>query len=189
MNAEVPRLAAQQRALLALIKDRPVSKPAPHPEPRTENSDPYLELVRNSRGLAMVRTVTARWLRFDVERHALLTSAVLAHSGRFEAELARLCRDPGTPLAIDALGLYFVERHIADADALVAAVASTERALLLIARGDRPRHDVSWDRDPAAVLGALLAGQAPPEATLGNFRVIVSRALPQLIEVRQEPQR
>lgn len=183
MNAEAPRLAAQQRALLALIKDRPMSEPASNREPRTEPADPYLEQVRNSRGLAMVRTITARWLRFDLERHAPLTSAVLAHAGRFEAELTRLGRDPRIPSAVDALGLYFVERHVADGDTLIAAVAGTERALILIARGDRSRHDVPWDRDPAAVLNALLAGQAPPAAIPGNFRVVVSRAVPQLIEV------
>ena len=184
MSAEAPRLAAQQRALLALIKDRPGPEPPSGQEPREKAADPYVDQVRGSRGLAMVRTIRAEWLRFDLGRVAPLTSAVLAQAGRFEAELTRLGRDAGTPAAADALGLYFCARHVADADPLVAAVAGTERALILIARGDQSQHEVSWDRDPAAVLNALLAGQVPAGEP-GDFRVTVSKALPQLIEVRR----
>jgi hypothetical protein len=184
MSAEASQLAAQQRALLALVKNRPLPEPAPSRDQHTETTDPYLERVRNSRGLAMVRTIRAGWLRFDLERCAPLTSSVLAHAGRFEAELTRLGRDPRTPPAVDALGPYFVGRYLADPDTLIAAVAATERALILVARGDRARQEVSWDRDPAAILNALLAGQVPPAATPGNFRVVVSYALPQLIEIQ-----
>jgi hypothetical protein len=185
MSAEAPRLATQQRALLALVKDRPMPQPTPNHERRTQTTDPYLERVHNSRGLAMIRTIRTRWLRFDLERYAPLTSSMLIHAGRFEAELTQLGRDPGTPSAIDALGLHFVERHITDTDTLIAAVAATERALILLAHGDRTQHDVSWDQDPAAVLNALLTGQVPPAPTPGNFRVVVSHFLPQLIQVQR----
>jgi hypothetical protein len=185
MSAEAGRLAEQQRALLALVKDRPITEPAPDQDRPAETADPYLEQVSNSHGLAMIRTIRARWLRFDVERYAPLTSGALAHAGRLEAELTLLGRDSSTPSGVDALGLHFVERYTADAESLIAAVATTERALILLARGDQARHEVSWDQDPAAVLNALLAGEAPPTATPGTFRVIVSHALPQLIEVQR----
>jgi hypothetical protein len=102
-------LAVEQRALLAMLKDRPITEPA-DPSPQASSgaagaADPYLEQVRASRGLAMLRTITSGWLRFDLKRHAPLTSTALVHSGRFEAELARMTRDPSTPSAIDALGL------------------------------------------------------------------------------------
>jgi hypothetical protein len=184
MNADTSRLAAQQRALLALVKDRPVPQLAAHPAQRRPAAEPYFDRVRDSRGLAMVRTIRASWLRFDLQRYAPLTSGMLTHAGRLEAELAQLGRDPGTPSAIDALGLHFVEQHLADTDPLIAAVAATERALILLARGDRTQHEVSWAQDPVPVLSALLASQSPPASTPGNFRVVVSHLLPELIQVQ-----
>jgi hypothetical protein len=167
MSGQAAGLAAQQRALLALLKGRPV--PAGH--------DPYLDLVRGSRGLTMLQMITTWWRRFDLERLAPLTSRALARAGRFEDALARLGRDPDTPGAISALAMHFLEQHVEDADPLIAAVASTERALTLVARGDHSRHEVRWDRDPAPVLSALLAGQRPGPAAPGDFRVTVSRGL------------
>jgi hypothetical protein len=133
--------------------------------------------------------ITAWWRRFDLERLAPLTSRALTHEGRFEGALTRLGHDADTPAAIPALAMHFLEQHVEDTDPLIAAVAATERALTLIARGDRSHHEVSWDRDPVPVLNALLAGQPPEPAALGDFRVTVSRDLPALIAVerRGEP--
>jgi hypothetical protein len=175
MSGQATRLAAQQRALLALLKGRP----APAGE------DPYLDLIRDSRGLAMLQMITAWWRRFDVERLAPLTSRALTHEGRFESALTQLGRDADTPAAISALAMYFLDQHSADTDPLIAAVASTERALTLLARGDRSHHEVRWDRDPVPVLNALLAGKPPEPAAPGDFRVTVSRDLPALIGVER----
>ncbi len=177
-------LAAEQRALLAMLKARPTTASASEEEPpHEEAADPYLELVRNSHGLRMLRTITSGWLRFDLKRAAPLTSTALLHTGRFEAELARVVRDSRTPSAVDALGLYFVETLAADTDPLIDAVARTERALILIARGDRSRHEVAWDRDPAPVLNALLVGEPPGPAEAGIFRVTAGPDLPGRIQV------
>jgi hypothetical protein len=174
-STQAPRLAAQQRGLLALLKERPAPVGA----------DPYLELVRESRGLTMLRTISTWWRRFDLERQAPLTSRALAHAGRFEDAIAQLGRRSDTPTAIDALGMRFLEHHARDADPLIAAVASTERALTLAGRGDRSRHRIAWDRAPAPILNALLAGDAPGEAAPGDYCVVVSRDLPTLISVEQ----
>lgn len=178
----VPKLAlaAQQRALIAILKDRPDPSGT---EASGGGPDPYLELVRRSRGLAMLRTITAWWRRFDLQRYAPLTTGALAHTGRLEEELTRLASDAHTPSAVDALGIYFVDRLVTDDDPLVAAVASTERALIMIARGSPSIHKVAWDRDPAAVLNALMEGRAPDKAAAGRFRVVVSADLPDLIKV------
>jgi hypothetical protein len=175
MSGQATGLAAQQRVLLALVKGRPV--PA--------GEDPYLDLIRDSRGLALLQMITTWWRRFDLERLAPLTSRALTRAGRFESALTRLGRDADTPAAISALAMYFLDQHIEDTDPLIAAVASTERALTLLARGDRARHEVLWDRDPVPVLNALLAGHPPGPAAPGDFRVTVSRDLPALIAVER----
>lgn len=181
MSGRRPGLAAEQRALLAMLKDRPIdgsAEPLPDPGPMA-----YLERVRTSHGLGMLRTITSGWLRFDLKRAAPLTSAALVHAGRFEAELARVVCDPKTPSAVDALGRYFAETLVGDGDPLVAAVARTERALILIAQGDRSRHEIAWDRDPAPVLNALLAGELPGPAAAGDYLVSVGHELPGRIAV------
>lgn len=182
-SGQAAGLAAQQQALLALLKGRPV--PAAE-VPAAE--DPYLDLVRGSRGLEMLQMITAWWRRYDVERLAPLTSRALTCEGRFEDALTRLGRDAGAPAAISALVMHFLEQHVADTDPLIAAVASTERVLALAARGDRSEHEIPWDRDPAPVLNALLAGHPPGPAAPGDFRVTVSRGLPGLIAIeRRQP--
>jgi hypothetical protein len=175
MSGQAVRLAAQQRALLALLKSRPVPV----------GKDPYLDLIRGSRGLTMLQMITAWWRRFDLERLAPLTSRALTREGRFEGALTRLGRDAATPVAISALAMHFLEQHVEDTDPLIAAVASTERALTLVARGDRSHHEVVWDRDPVPVLNALLAGHPAGPAAPGDFRVTVSRDLPALIAVER----
>jgi hypothetical protein len=81
--------------------------------------------------------------------------------------------------------MHFLEQHVRDTDPLIAAVASTERALTLIARGDRSHHAVVWDCDPVPVLNALLAGHPLGPAEPGDFRVTVSRDLPALLAVER----
>lgn len=175
MSGQAARLAVQQRALLALLKDRPVPG----------GKDPYLDLIRGSRGLTMLQMITAWWRRFDLEQRAPLTSRALAHEGRFEDALTLLGRDADTPAAISALAMHFLEQHSEDTDPLIAAVASTERALTLVARGDRSHHEVLWDRDPTPVLNSLLAGHPPGPAAPGDFRVTVSSDRPALIAVER----
>lgn len=173
MSERPAGLAAQQRALLALLKDRPLAGQV----------DPYLDSVRNSKGLATQRMIAAWWRRFDVERLAPLTSRALGHAGRLDDALTRLQRDPDTPPGMAAVAMHFLEHHVADSDPLIAAVASTEQALTLVARGDRSRHEVAWDCDPAPVLDALLAGRQPERLVQAAFRVHVSADLPALIAV------
>jgi hypothetical protein len=175
MSGQAARLAAQQRGLVALLKGRPV--PA--------GQDSYLDLVRDSRGLAMLQMITAWWRRFDLERLAPLTSRALTREGRFEGALTRLGRDADTPAAISALVMRFLEQHVEDTDPLIAAVASTERALTLVARGDRSQHEVRWDRDPMPVLSALLAGGQLGPAVPGDFRLTVSHDRPALFTVER----
>jgi hypothetical protein len=79
--------------------------------------------------------------------------------------------------------MRFLEQHVADADPLVAAVASTERALALVGRGGRSHHEVVWDRDAAPVRIALLAADPPGSAEPGDFIVRVSHDLPALLAV------
>jgi hypothetical protein len=169
------RLADQQRELLALLKDgtRPV------------DGDAYLERVRGSRGLAMLQTIVAWWRRYDVERAAPLTCCALAHAGRLDAAIALLVDEGDVPRSIDVLGMRFMERVAEDEDTLMASIAATERALTLVARGDRTRHEIAWDRNPAPVLNAVLAGAAPPDGDPGEFRVLVSSELPEMIAVER----
>jgi len=173
MSAQTTRLADHQRAMLALLKERPVPA-AP---------EPYLDLVRDAAGLRMIRRITAWWRRFDLERLTPLTARALTNAGRFDDELARLGTDPHTPSTIDGLTAYFLEQQIRDTDPLIAAVASTERALSRVSRGDRTRHEVIWDRDPVAILNALMAGRPPDRAVAGHFSVTVSADLPTRIAV------
>jgi hypothetical protein len=206
MSGPADRLAAQQRGLLALLKGRPVDLvDDSHFDPVDDSDldlvedsdldlvgdshldlveDSYLDLVRGSRGLAMLQLITTWWRRFDLERLAPLTSRALTCQGRFEEALTRLGRDADTPAAISALVMHFLDQQAQDADPLIAAVASTERALTLVTRGDSSRHEIRWDRAPAPVLNALVAGHPPGPAAPGGFCVTVSRDLPTLIAVK-----
>lgn len=175
MNKQTTGLATQQRELLALLRGSPI--PA--------GLDPYLDLVRGSRGLTMLRTITAWWRRFDLERLTPLTSRALTHRGRFEDAITRLGSQVDVPSAISALAMHFLEQHVRDTDPLIAAVASTERALTLVARGDPSHHLVVWERDPVPVLNALLAGHPPGPAEPGDFRVTVGHDLPTLLAVER----
>jgi hypothetical protein len=173
MSEEASGLATQQRSLLALLKDRPL----------TVGDDAYLDVVRRSKGLAIQRRIAGFWRRFDVERLAPLTSRALTHAGRFEAALAGLERDPDTPPGMAAVAMHLLERHTQDSDPLIAAVASTERALTLVTRGDSTRHEIPWDVDPAPVLGALLAARRPERGAPGAFRIVVDGGLPTLLAI------
>lgn len=175
MSARNPPLAVHQRDMLALIKGRGL--PA-------DRCDPHVEVVRNSQGLAMLRMIAGWWRRRHIEHVAALTSRALDQAGRLEEAMAWLNSDPDTPAAIDALGMRFLERYAQDPDPLIAALASTERALTLVSRGDRSRHEIPWDRSPAPVLNAVLAGREPPsEVVHGDHMVVVSCELPDLIAV------
>jgi hypothetical protein len=181
MSTPPDTLAAQQRSLLALLKDRD--------DARDEPADPYLERVRASAGLRMLRTIVTWWRRYDLERQVPLTSRLLEQTGRFESDLAQLARDAATPTSVDALGIHFLERLADDPDRLVAAVARTERALGLLARGDRSSHTILWDRDPAPVLRALLAGETLGDPAPGKYGVVISAELPGLIAVESHADR
>ncbi len=181
MSAAPDTLAGHQRALLALLKDRDDTDGV--------DGDGYLESVRASAGLRMLRTIVTWWRRYDLERQVPLTSRLLEQCGRFESELGRLSRDPETPTSVDALGFHFLQRLSDDHDPLVAAVARTEHALGLVAHGNRSSHTIVWDRDPAPVLNALLAGDVPVAAARGEFRVVVSAELPALIAVETHADR
>jgi hypothetical protein len=162
-------LAEEQQALLALIKSRPIPAGA---------DETYIDRVRSSRGLEVVWMVASWWRRYDLERLAPLTTRALTNAHRFDDAVEHLGRDPDLPAGSGATTIHFLQRHVNDADPLIAAVAATELALTRAGAGDQTARTIAWPCDPWPVLDALLARRAPREAPYTPFTLTVSRSVP-----------
>jgi hypothetical protein len=85
---------------------------------------------------------------------------------------------------VERLADRFLEIDSENRDSQVATVARFEAAYLAVRRGSDERFVVSWDREPATVLGQLAAGDPLGEADgTDRYLTIVARELPGYVEV------
>ncbi len=147
-------LEEQQRALLALIKKRPL---------RLDGSDEYLERVAASGQLGLLREIALWWRALGIERNCPFTAKLLKRIGRFDLAVeAFYCRHATSPY-MEEMATQFLEVAGADPDALVRAVAGFDLAMLRVAQGDTRAFVIQWDRDPAAALTSIRSGDPLPE--------------------------
>lgn len=169
-------LEDQQRGLLDLVKRRggPVS-------------DPYLERVAASPGLAIVRETALFWRTFQVEAQCRSTSCLLKRLGWFDALVAGYFDSNATSPYVEELSRDFLRWLSMHGDALVRAVSQFELAVLEVKSGSADVFEIRWDRDPGLVLRALETGLQIPAAEAGNlYRVRVGRELPGMIACTRE---
>jgi len=173
-------LAAHQRALLELIENGA-------PADSARNGDDYLEEVAGSHGLRVLRDVVASWEAYDVRRSCPLTAVALSRSGRLEEAVGSVSFGASSGF-LESRALLFLDEIGRDADALVAAVARFERALMSVRGGDLRRHVIEWDRDPGVIINGLLEGHwLADEAPRGSYRTVIAGDLPEpVIEISGE---
>ncbi len=147
-------LEQQQRALLALIKKRPLPP---------EDSDEYLRRVGASDELGLVREIALWWRALGIERNCPLTAKLLRKIGRFEPAVESFYCHQATSPYMEEMAVQFLEMVSADSDPLARTVAAFELALTRVAQGDSREFVIQWDRDPTAVLNALRTGNPLPD--------------------------
>jgi hypothetical protein len=174
-------LAAHQRALHELIENRASTAPA-------GARDGYIDEVAGSHALGVLRDIVASWEAYDVRRSCPLTAIALSRSGRLE-EAVRSVSFSLSSAFLESRAMLFLDEIGRDGDALIAAVARFERALMCLRSGDTRRHVIEWNRDPGVIINGLLEGcwlaaDAPP----GRYRTVITGDLPEpVIEISGAP--
>jgi hypothetical protein len=160
-------LAAHQRALLELIENG--ASPAP-----AGDRDAYVDEVAASKGLRVLRDIVASWEAYDVRRSCPLTAIALSRTGRFE-EAVRGISFGASSAFLESRAMRFLDEMARDGDALIAAVARFELALMRVRQGDARQHVIEWDRDPAVIINGLLAYRwLADQAPRGRYRTVVT---------------
>jgi len=137
-------LAAQQRDLLALIKDRPVAV-----------QDPYARSLIGSERVALVRTVAVRWRAYQIEAQCRYTSRLLKRLGSFDSRVARYFSEFRSSPHVDELSAEFLREQGRAPEPLVRAVATSELALIRAPLEEFDMVETCWDRNPDLVFRAL----------------------------------
>ncbi|MDE3195710.1 MAG: hypothetical protein KGN84_05165 [Acidobacteriota bacterium] len=140
-------IECRQRALLALIKQRPLGIV----------NDPWLDRVASSRELRMLREIALWWRRFQIESRCRYTSRLLKRLECFDRAVAAYFESHATSPFIENLADGFLEALANDPDPVVSAVARFERAAL---HPQSPAPAIEWDRDPIAIF-RFIEGYGP----------------------------
>ncbi len=170
-------LELHQRGLLDLVKNRAVVP-----------SDPYLQLVANSRELAMVRKIALWWRAFALEAQCRFTTRLLRKLGCFDALVENFFDGNATSPFIEELSLHFLGSLHGHEDRLIRAVSQFELAFLKVRSGSADTYEITWDRNPDPVVLALQIGGELPACEPGYlYHMRVCRDLPDMIVCSREP--
>lgn len=181
------KLPEHQRVLFALIwEDEDGAAHADGDEHGPGDDAGYLARVRAAPGLAVTREIATWWRRYGIEQRCPFTVGLLRQRGTAAAAFEVFCRRRDLTAFIEPNGDAFLRWLEAEGgDQLLRTLARFERALLAAAKGEEPVDVlVPWDRDPVAVLDALLAGEPADAAPHGAFLMRVASTLPDLFELR-----
>jgi len=137
------RLATQQRAVLAMLKNRPCDA----------SGDDWLMLISQSRELVMLREIARWWRQYQVAGQCRFTTLLLKRTGRFEEAINRYFEADCTSPYMEEMARGFLKTLGAHGDELLRQVARTELGLIEAKQGRRT--DVDWDRHPDMVFAAL----------------------------------
>jgi hypothetical protein len=164
-------LAARQRLLLAVLKDRLLPG---SPEAR------MAERLFGRSELGLLREVSLWWRRLSILRSCRFTPALLERQGRLDTAIRDFVRSsPGSEF-VERQGELFLIHAMADSSPLVRALAATEMALLRVLRDPATPDDVIfWPAEPGAVFAGLANGlKFDLDALQGEYRVTVGRNQP-----------
>jgi hypothetical protein len=153
-------LAARQRRLLAALKGRT------HGDGRFAAPQ-----------FALLRETLLWWRQYGIAQSCRFTTALLTAQGRFEDAVAAFVRDTSGADDLETQRELFLAGAQRDPDALCAAVAATEAALLArCGVHDEAPIEIPWPQDPAPVFAALLRGEQPPAWPREPHTVLVGAA-------------
>ena len=145
------RLAEQQQALLALIKNKPLNG----------CQDEWVTRISHSPELEMMREIARWWRRYQVSAQCRFTARLLKRSGLFEDAVNRYFEQTATSPFIEELARGFLSSFAGHTVGLAQSVALTELAMLNVASGEKAF--VHWDRNPDSVFSALEKGTPLPD--------------------------
>ena len=162
------KLALRQRVLLKTLKGRELD---------AGEAGEGARLRRAVACTAMLRETMLWWRQLGLAQACPLTVAVLKRFGRWPEAVNGFVRDTPGSAQLGIQAGQFLD-HVAGAgDALIAATATTERALRRSASDADYCVELTWPCDPSPVLGHCLGG-APLE-TAGQpaerYRVTIGR--------------
>lgn len=147
----------------------------------------YLASVVNSGRVSILTHVISSWRVYDLARACPLTVAALRARGGWQDALTTFQREPAAPF-VERLAARFLDTLADHGDPLVASVARFERAYLAVTHGSDECFTVWWDREPTALLAALLSGAPIDESEgTGTYLTRVAQALPAYFEVVPRP--
>jgi hypothetical protein len=150
-------LREQQQSLRRILTGAPVTE-------ASAQTDPWLNEVMHSPGLAMTREIASWWLRFQIESQCIYTSRLMKHMGCYATYIDHhFSRNP-TPPAIEELSRHFLTSLAAHPDRLLRSVAAFELECLVPSATRQNPALILWDRDPNHVLTALTQGTELPKS-------------------------
>ena len=163
MRACVSELARVQKGMLALLKRR--EWPA---------DDPYLRVVAESAGLALVRKIGLWWTAVSLEAQCRYTTRLLKRLDEFDASVAGFFESESVSPFIEEMGPDFLRRMSAHPEPLLRSVAEFELSILLIQLGRGAPREILWDRHPERTIVALERREALPEPEPGcRYRLFI----------------
>jgi hypothetical protein len=165
-------LAQLQRGLLSLLKARPIAAP----------TDTYFERVAASNELSLAREIALWWRAYSLETYCVFTSTLLKRFGLFDKVIEAFFCSAATSPFIEQLSQDFLMWVSGHRDPLVASIASFERALLRVKRGDSRVYQLEWNRNPESLMSAILQGRELPRVETDRvYRMTISASIPKLV--------
>lgn len=153
----MPGLAEHQRAMLALVKGRPVAGAA----------DDYYARLEPTKELALLREIAIWWRVLTIEGACPSTARLLRRLGLFEESVTAFYRAENVSPYIERASVHFLQHMQAHPDPLVRSMVRFEQALALLRSGDNGAFAIDWDRHPESVFAALDSGTPLPDAEAG----------------------
>ena len=152
------RLGQQQRAVLALLKNRPCES----------GDDGWLIRIAQSKELVLLREIARWWRQYQVMGQCRFTAALLKRTRQFESAVNHHFETSATSPYMEEMARGFLKAFGGNADGLLQRVALTELGLI------EPRQGlcvkVDWDRHPDQVFAALESGsEIPPHDDQYDF--------------------
>jgi hypothetical protein len=167
-------LASLQRGLLALIKADTTALIV---------DDPYLDLVRHSHGLQVVREITQWWKLYQAEAACPLTARALKKHDGFESSMRSFARQRTMSSYVESFSDDYLTHVRLTSNGFCSTVAHFEQCLLRVKRGGRDEYTIEWECEPFAALGALLSDGDLRRVPQGKYRTRIGSRLPNLCEV------
>jgi hypothetical protein len=146
--------------------------------------DDYLRTVADSVQLQRIRSIVLWWRELDITHFCPLTSRLLKAMGIFPQVVASYYAQCSFSPYIEVLGMHFLEVQSASDDPHIAALARTERALLLVMKGDPQTHEIGFTVNPLVLIEDLLQDRLSKSSfEPGHFRCLVGSQYPGCLQV------